>query len=176
MFFSKILWFYLYRSCPFLITVILRCFTSFIFKPITIWLLPINLNSLVTKKKEGSSRNHWKDIEETHRIKSRELSFRKRRQGWYQGWWDSWVETPMHLSGSLSLSMACLSSLPLCVFWPHLFPLSKRNEDVFAHLSQIVRSWANDPETYETMLAPPYSQKQKCKWKQHWNIISQLSY
>lgn len=120
--------------------VILRYFISFIFKPITIWLLPINLNSFVTKKKEGSSGNYWKDIEEAHRIKRRALSFKKRRQGWYQGWLDSWAEAWLCLLQSLSYCSALISTYLyiLTSFW--YFHYSKRN--IFPRWFQRVRSQA----------------------------------
>lgn len=127
---------------------------------------------LLLKKKEGSSRNRWKDIEETHRIRSRELSFRERRQGWYQGWRDSWVETPRHLSGSLSLHGLSLISTYLCILTSPISIIQKK-WGCFCPLvpdSKILGKWPRN------IWNDAYSQKQKCKWKQHWNIISQLSY
>lgn len=98
------------------------------------------------KKKEGSSRNHWKDIEETHRIKRWALSFRKRRQGCDQGWQDPWAETPLRLLETLSV--ACPSAVHSSVFCPrsHISIIPKKR-GCFAHEFQIVRSWANDPQT-----------------------------
>lgn len=110
--------------------VILRYFISFIFKPITIWLLPINLSSFVAKKREreGRSGNYWKDIEEDHRIKRRELSFRKGREDWYQRWLDPWAETQLSLSLSLSHCSSLISHLYIFLYFDFIliFSLPKR--------------------------------------------------
>lgn len=93
---------------------------------------------LLLKKKEGSSGNYWKDIEEAHRIKRRALSFKKRRQGWYQGWLDSWAEAWLCLLQSLSYCSALISTYLyiLTSFW--YFHYSKRN--IFPRWFQRVRS------------------------------------
>lgn len=69
------------------------------------------------REKEGRSGNYWKDIEEYHRIKRRELSFRRGREDWYQGWLDSAAETQSSLSLSLS-HCSSLISIYFCI-WLH---------------------------------------------------------